>query len=352
MFKLIMSLIRNGKGKFLMAAIVGAVVVFQWDSIINNWDAIQEALVGSGGNTTNTTSPRENPRTSGGERSTTGTKSSGDVGSKGEIGQRPKSSASRVTSQHASRKLKLVSWNMCNIGISKDDKEIEYMADMLKDYDIIAVQEISTKLSGPRAIVKLNEQLNLRGDKWDYVISDPTSGTGSERYAYLWKKGRTKLSGRTWLAKARSLDDKLDREPFMARFYVGNDAVLIANFHAVPTSKKPEKEIAELDDLHRAYKKDNLIILGDFNLSQKHAAFDELKDMGFKPALTNRKTSIRRVRSNGEHLAQEYDNIFFEKEFIKVSRSGVIDFAKNFESLKEARAISDHIPVWVQLEMN
>ena len=132
---------------------------------------------------------------------------------------------------------KVVSWNLYNIGISKDDEEVEFIAKMLKRYHIIAIQEISTKLSGPRAVVKLKDELERTGGHWDYIISDPTVGPGSERYAYLWRTDMLSLSGRPWLVKP--LEDKVDREPFMARFKSGEKSMLLANFHAVPTSKKP-----------------------------------------------------------------------------------------------------------------
>jgi len=245
---------------------------------------------------------------------------------------------------------KIVTWNLYNIGISKDDQEVAFIAKMLKDYDIIAIQEISTKLSGPRAIVKLKDELNRRGSKWDYTISDPTSGSGSERYAYLWRTSKFGLSGRPWLVKARSLANRLDREPYMARFRAGDNTVLIANFHAVPTSKKPSREIELLDELQSLYAKDNLLILGDFNLSQKAAAFDDLKKKGFQAVVTNQKTSLRRIKRGNEYLAQEYDNIFYEVAVFSNRRSGIIDFVPHFSSLKKARAISDHVPVWSQIK--
>lgn len=245
---------------------------------------------------------------------------------------------------------KIVTWNLYNIGISKDDEEVAFIAKMLKDYDIIAIQEISTKLSGPRAIVKLKDELNRRGSKWDYIISDPTSGSGSERYAYLWRTNKFALSGRAWLVKARSLDTRLSREPYMARFKAGDNSILMANFHAVPTSKNPAQEIQLLDELQNLYSKDNLVILGDFNLSQKSKAFEDLKKKGFQPVVVNQKTSLRRIKRGSEYLAQEYDNIFYETARFSNRRSGIIDFVPHFKSLKEARAISDHVPVWSELK--
>ncbi|MEZ4887009.1 MAG: endonuclease/exonuclease/phosphatase family protein [Chitinophagales bacterium] len=251
------------------------------------------------------------------------------------------------TSTKELESVKIVSWNLYNIGISKDDEEVEFIANLLKNYHIIAIQEISTQLSGPRAVVKLNDELSRKSGKWDYIISDPTVGPGSERYAYLWRTDLVELSARPWLVKP--LEDKVDREPFMARFKSGDKTMLLANFHAVPTSKKPENEIQHLVDLHRLYGKDNLLMMGDFNLSQKHEAFNILKQRGYDPILVNQKTSLRRTAINGDYLAQEYDNLFYNNSVFNLKRSGILDFVPKFESLKDAREISDHLPIWCEL---
>lgn len=247
------------------------------------------------------------------------------------------------------QKIKVLSWNMCNVGNSKSDEELEFSAKLLQQYDILAIQEVSTGLPGARAITKLNGNLNQLGMKWDLVLSDPTSGKGKERYAFLWKTSKVKLSGRPWLVGASNLDEKLDREPYMARFKVGDGNLLIANFHAVPTSKNPEQEIELLYVLHNAYRKDNLLVMGDFNLAQSDAAFLPLKNKGYTPVLEEQKTSLRIKLKDDGYLANEYDNIFYETDAFQIRRSGIIDFVPRFKTLKEARQISDHLPVWCEL---
>ena len=44
------------------------------------------------------------------------------------------------------------------------------------------------------------------------------------------------------------------------------------------------------------------------------------------------------------------DNVFYENSALQNLKSGVIDFSKDFETLKEARNISDHLPVWCELK--
>lgn len=248
------------------------------------------------------------------------------------------------------KSVKIVTWNLYNMGISKDDDEVRFAAEVLKNYDIVALQEISTTLNGPRAIAKLNEELNRRGAKWDYIISDPTSGEGSERYTFLYKTKHIQVRGSGWLAKDRGLADKIAREPYLARFDIGKKQLLLANFHAVPVNKNPAAEIVHLVELPTLYPKDNLLIMGDFNLSEKNAAFNQLKAKGYKPVLQNQKTSLKtKPDANGNYLAAEYDNLFYKTGTLNNLKSGIIDFVPLCKNLSEARQISDHLPVWCEI---
>lgn len=242
--------------------------------------------------------------------------------------------------------IRLITWNGGNYGKSKDETEIQYFATIIRWFDVAALQEVSTGIAGAQAVAQLADELNRTGSKWDYVLSDPTTGKGSERYAFFWKTSKLKLLGRPWLEQ--SLEATIDREPYMARFKWKDKTFLLASIHTVPTAKKPQTEIEQLPVLHKKYESDNLLIMGDFNLSQKHKAFDGLKLLGYQNSLTDQKTSLKAKEKDGEHLANEYDNIFYEDSTITKIKSGVIDFSYDFETLKEARQISDHIPAFLE----
>lgn len=245
----------------------------------------------------------------------------------------------------------IATWNLYNFGRSKDAREMAAIAEVLRDFDVVAVQEVSTGPAGPQAVARLADELGRRGAAWDYVVSDPTSGDGSERYAYLWKPSRARLVGRPWLEP--SLAEAIDREPFLARFEAGGRRVLLASFHAVPRAKNPGEEVARLSALQAHYPDDDLLVLGDFNLSQKDEAFDGLKRGGLSPVLVGQKTSIRmKAKESGlpdAHLANEYDNIFVEAPPLAVDTAGIVDFTTRFPTLEEARKISDHLPVFLGL---
>lgn len=247
--------------------------------------------------------------------------------------------------------VRLASWNLLNLGGSKSDDEIAFMAEQLRAFDVVAVQEVITSPAGAQAVARLDAALDRTGAAWDYVLSEATTGTGSERYAFLWKPARVRLVGRAWLEPA--LADPLDREPYLARFEAPNGRrMLVASFHAVPTAKRPADEIALLDALHTRYEADDVLLVGDFNLAESHYAFDELKELGYRPALVDQRTSLRMRRKDGRHLANEYDNIFYEAGPLRAARAGAIDFTGAFRTLREARQISDHLPVYMDVTWN
>ena len=55
---------------------------------------------------------------------------------------------------------------------------------------------------------------------------------------------------------------------------------------------------------------------------------------------------------NNDCLASEYDNIFYKGSKIHLIKSGVVHFYKEFSILKEARKISDHLPVYLEFSIN
>lgn len=242
--------------------------------------------------------------------------------------------------------IRLMSWNIQNFGKSKSPDEIKYIAKTMKDMDIVAIQEVSSTFVGPQAVAKLADELNRTGSKWLYIVSDPTTGTGVERYAYLWKPNRVKIIGEAFLEK--SLANEIDREPYLARFECKGEKILLVNFHAIPKTKNPAQEIQFLPRIQNKYSSEKIVMMGDFNLSQKDPAFDGLKQKGLKPALTNVKTSLKmhdNPAAPGQYFSEEYDNFYFNSNHIEAKVSQRIDITRDFRSVEDARKISDHVPI-------
>jgi endonuclease/exonuclease/phosphatase family metal-dependent hydrolase len=249
--------------------------------------------------------------------------------------------------------LTLISWNLKDLGNSRDAAEIRVIAETVRNADIIAIQEVVAGDGGAQAVARLVTELNTMGAAWDYVVSNPTisSSYKTERYAFIWKKNRVKLVGRPWLQQGEYAQ-LIDREPYFATFEVSGKQITVVNFHAITKAKQPETEVKYFKFLPALYPGLKLVFAGDFNLPQSHSVFNPLKGMGYLPALVNQKTSLRQQCLDDGCLTSEFDNIFYKPEHLKVSEKGIIHFYRKVETFEKARLISDHVPVYIKFDLN
>jgi deoxyribonuclease-1-like protein len=250
--------------------------------------------------------------------------------------------------------LKIATWNIRDLGRTKDANEILQIANIIRDIDIVAIQEVVAKdPAGAQAVAKIVDELNRMGSKWDYRISDPTKSPSvymSERYAFLWKTSKVKLLTRAYLDTA--LQAECYREPFIGKFQLkrGGEPFFVINFHSRKYNENPEKEIIFFKDYSERLKSNKILIVGDFNLNENHIVWINLYEQGYNSAVKNSKTTLKQKCKRGRYLSHAIDNIYYSKRVMSVN-SGVIDFVKNCESLNAARMISDHLPVFLEFNI-
>jgi deoxyribonuclease-1-like protein len=243
--------------------------------------------------------------------------------------------------------IRLCSWNLKDFGQSKSNEEIRLIADIVNEFDVLAIQEVVAGPGGTNAVRVLADELNRKGSKWDYSISNPTSSGStntSERYAFIWRSSLLTKIGDAWLEQ--NYQEEIDREPFFAKFKANQNVFTLVNFHAAPKGKQPEHEIKYFKFLHELYTNSNFIFVGDFNCPQYNNVFSPLKKQGYLPALVNQKTTLKQECHDGECLASEYDNIFYDSNKVSSTGKGIIEFYQSFSSLENARFISDHVPIY------
>lgn len=244
--------------------------------------------------------------------------------------------------------VKICAWNLCDMGQSKSEKTIQQTADILKTFDVVALQEIVAGPEGAKAVAKLADALNRTGSDWRYSVSVATNGNRQkrERYAFLWKPSKVTLHGKPWLDSHFAAE--VEREPYFATFrYKGKDFTLV-NYHAITKRMQPETEIKYFKYYPEKYPNLNLIFAGDFNCPQSHSVFGPLKRKGYSPVLLNVKTTLKK-ECKPACTASEFDNFFFHTDKATTSDYGIVEFYKTTPTMQAAREISDHVPIWMVL---
>ena len=257
--------------------------------------------------------------------------------------------------QDKADEISFVSWNIQHMGGTKDDDELTQIAKAIKNYDLVAIQEVTAKdPKGAQAVARLADILNRMGAKWDYAISMPTrygSPQKSERYAYLWKPSKVTSIGRPFLDK--ELAHYVTREPFIGKFKKkGTDnAFYIVNFHSKKHSDHPETEIKHFINYSKRLNSSNIIIAGDFNLNEQHAVWNPFYENGYKSGLKNTKTTLKRECKNGTHTYHAIDNFYCSSK-IRIYSANAIDLVRTCDRLNTVRALSDHLPIVLQFSLN
>lgn len=252
------------------------------------------------------------------------------------------------------KQLTLVSWNIQHLGRSKTDEEIWEMAQILRHYDMVAIQEVVAKdPAGAQAVARLADALNRMGSKWDYQVSNPTKSPSvyiSERYAFLWKTSRVAIQNRAFLDSER--EEYFYREPYIAAFKPKgvNKTFYVANYHSRVYSSKPQEEIIYLLDYSERWDTPYLLIAGDFNTSETDAVWKPFYKKGYKSALKGVSTTLKMKCKDGTYLNHPIDNIYYTPR-VKMHQANSIDFVGSCDNLEHARGISDHLPVFMEFSL-
>lgn len=244
----------------------------------------------------------------------------------------------------------LVQFNGLNFGKSKSAEELDFMAKMFRDVDLIAIEEVSTDGTGAKAVYLLKDFLNRTGNKWLCSVSDPTHKSSKmEKFGFLWKDSRVQAV-RDKAVLISSLSGDLMREPAKMTFRVDGKIFDLFSFHLVPTKDKPINEVEALGRNPEIFSANNIFVVGDFNLGHKKLDKVFEDQLGFRHQIEGR-TSLKNKVDKGNYYKNEYDNIYVRGN-ITICQAGIIDFVPAFPDLKTAKKISDHLPVFVEFVLN
>lgn len=256
--------------------------------------------------------------------------------------------------QRSGETVRIASFNIQVFGESKSNKPqvMEYLAQIVRQYDIVAIQEIRSK--NQDIIPSFVELLNATGRDYEFVISPRLGRTVSkEQYVFIFDSASIEADLSNFYM-VDDPDDLLHREPYVGFFRVRGPEISEAfTFQLVNIHTDPDETDQELDALGDVFiavqndglEEDDVIVLGDLNVDSRH-----LGALGQVPGITwvisGTPTNTRGNKS--------YDNIVFHQRATNefTGRAGVHDYLREFNlSMDEALKISDHLPVWAEFSI-
>ena len=267
----------------------------------------------------------------------------------------------------------LLTWNIRNLNKDKEDKAITYAAEVMKNFDLIAIQECKSSLGG---LEKLQKEL---GTKYKFLFSD-VSGNG-ERLVFCYNSDKVQFTGlaaeivMTPGAGRTGVKPELefDRTPYMASFRVNGCNFCLVTVHIYYGSgsavKYRKQEIANVAKRLKECSKDtdawdsDYVVCGDFNIEDVHS---ELKKKGadnplaglFDALLSGGIIVPDDIRNSPSNLTKDkhFDQIGFHQykdSTIKFEKGGVIDFmgAVYIGDAKLKYKLTDHLPMWASFSV-
>ena len=265
--------------------------------------------------------------------------------------------AQGITGQVARRsELKLAAWNIRILSDnSRDDAELQKIAQTLIDYDFIAI----TELRDEKVLKRLQKILSESGAEYGYLISEPVGREGSshkERYAFLYYKGLVSIvtDGKLYPDAADGKDDFV-RDPYWATFRAGKFDFSVIAVHVVWGDSVADRrsEVMELAEVYAYVQEangeteDDVLLVGDFNREPDDTV--AYRNLMALPSMTQLFQLPQKSHIRDSSL---YDNIFFQTDYVTeyLGRSGIDKFDEtDFGNDDKAAslAVSDHRPVWV-----
>lgn len=303
------------------------------------------------------------------------------------------------------------SWNIraFDDGIPRMDESYHYIAEIIGNFDICAIQEVKTDLNPLRRLV------NLLGHSWDFFVSDVSThkGGNNERMAFVYNTNRVffrNLIGEIVISKEDLIEgEQIARSPFFASFQAGWFKFSLCSAHIVFGDdlglRAAEIKVIAETLVKRAKSEDQVhIYLGDMNIQSKDdEVMKALKDskltvpdfgptnmsgnrwfdqMAFTekgkskrktrllrhgkfdwrhavfgphpkddaPTLTAKDIADGKSRLSTQEILNHYEGIV-NKTRIANGKSPYDNWAKSYKTWTTFE-MSDHLPIWMELEID
>lgn len=262
----------------------------------------------------------------------------------------------------------------------RDYRALRAITDIVKRFDVVAIQEITGDLLALRTMMK------TLGKEWSFIMTDVARGDSgnSERLGFVFHRPRVKLSGlaaelvipRKWKKKGifsdNAMESQFARTPYAVSFVAGRQTFILVTVHIDYASAVGgrEKELRGIAQWMRSWARQttrwsqNLLVLGDFNIDRKNdKLWKAFTGTGLRvpEELEAQKRSIF-ADENNKKLEKYYDQIAWftskstKKDYLtmKLVSAGGFDFLPflyndlGLTKLQIQHRMSDHYPLWVE----
>ncbi|MEQ3665431.1 endonuclease/exonuclease/phosphatase family protein [Olleya sp.] len=295
----------------------------------------------------------------------------------------------KIPSKQLDRNLLIATWNIRAFGNltrkwDSDDEDspkrdlhsILCIAEIIKRFDVIAVQEVKDNIRA------LRDTLKVLGSNWSLILTDVNKGKvgNGERMAYLFDTRRVQLSGlagelvvpEEWedSIKDNALSNQFVRSPYAVSFKSGKRTFILVTLHIlygknkknrIPELRGIAKWLRDWADNVNAYHQD-FITLGDFNIDERGDLLNQTflsEGLYVPPQLQNDKVT-RSIFNKTKY----YDQIAWfnsdnsgpklSMEFINGGNYDFVNVALKNRLLTNnslSWLILDHYPLWAEFKV-
>jgi exonuclease III len=289
--------------------------------------------------------------------------------------------ASRIPAKIVDQNLIIGTWNIRGFGEvykswdenpgnpKRNLRAMVYIAEIIRHFDVIAIQEVKRDTSGLRMLVE-----DLLGPSWGMVISDVSGGAkgNTERLTFIYDRRRVQPSGLAGEIVLPPTSDgnpaqQFDRTPYIVGFQTAHEKFSLLTAH-IRYGKDAADRLSEIKALaqHSANEirkratsgsdEGNLIVLGDFNIDDRgdNPLFQAFVSTGLIVP-----QQLLNVRTTYDTKPKYYDQIAWFMYGLNLPASGqagVVDFVgavfKEMTPADMSYRMSDHLPLWVEFTID
>lgn len=274
--------------------------------------------------------------------------------------------------------MNIATWNIREFGKSeRSDAAIHYIAEIIGQFDLVAVAELRDKLGDLRRV------MDILGPYWKVLYSDYIADApgNRERIGYVYDSRSVRATGLAAEVDPKRQKNKTSgkyieniswwRSPYMGSFRAGHfDFVLVTAHIQWGSSEKQRAE--ELESLatwvYEKGKEDgwddkDIILMGDFNIPSRDSDLYKAITKKFDGKGLEAPAALMQS-DHGSNLEQKkvYDQILHLPQYTTcfTNKGGVLDFYCGdhkplFPKLSKQEftfQLSDHLPLWIQLRVD